>query len=329
MHTRVGRWNAIQCRNLFHLNNVKIFYLNPSNERELSKLPLFQNNNIRRVSNFKERLSSVLQAAHISSPPPPPISKSLEPSAEKKQRSKEKKGVIRFRDLHQFILAKKTIDDSNSRQTMIANGYVPIKFLGSGKFGKVLACKCLHDNSFKAIKILNVERDKKEFRWTWITPEERKQEHINNKNVKQFVDSLPSGFVKEYYLNCVDELSQKLNDLDNPLYKKLGPARSIAEKEILKILGNHPFFTTLIGSFGDTKFAFLVFNIFEAGTIQTILNKRRKMSEKDASFYASELLLAIEFLSKNEIYHRDIKPANVLLDGKKKKDRKKQSNIYN
>jgi serine/threonine protein kinase len=39
-----------------------------------------------------------------------------------------------------------------------------------------------------------------------------------------------------------------------------------------------------------------------------------KFSENVAKFYTAELILAIEYLHKNEVIYRDLKPENILLD---------------
>lgn len=279
------------------------------------KTVMENNNNFKKTnlySTFKDRITSVVDA---------PKKKETEEEKKKpvmnnnkKDRSKEKRGVLQFRDLNQFIETKKTMEYANARRTLITNGYLPVKFLGSGKFGKVYLCKNVLDDSYKAVKFINIERDKKEFRWTWITNDERKAEKVHLNTVQQCVEKLPSGFVKDFYLKAKEELLQKLDNLENPLYKNTAPARFIAEKEILKILGDFPFFTTLLSSFRDTQFVFLVFANFEGGNLLNLLQNKKKLSEKEACFYVGELFLAIEFLSKHEIFHRDVKPGNVLID---------------
>ena len=38
-----------------------------------------------------------------------------------------------------------------------------------------------------------------------------------------------------------------------------------------------------------------------------------RFTEEDAKFYVCELIVAIEFLHKNDIIYRDIKPDNILI----------------
>jgi len=44
------------------------------------------------------------------------------------------------------------------------------------------------------------------------------------------------------------------------------------------------------------------------------LQRVRRFKEKEVRFFASEIILALEFLHKNNILYRDLKPENVLLD---------------
>lgn len=168
---------------------------------------------------------------------------------------------MRFRDLGQFIKTKKTIDDSNSRQTMIFNNYRPVKFLGAGRFGKVFVVRKVknegpstptaqppavapknktatsaawgdalpgyddddtddndhdaveatggekgsgknQDGDLYAIKVLNIERDRREFNWTWLTVEEREQSKRDAAKLRAFIEGLEPGVVRDHMMRA-------------------------------------------------------------------------------------------------------------------------------
>ena len=50
------------------------------------------------------------------------------------------------------------------------------------------------------------------------------------------------------------------------------------------------------------------------GDLMSLLMARDILPEKDAKFYAAEIVLAIESVHKLDCIHRDLKPDNVLID---------------
>lgn len=50
------------------------------------------------------------------------------------------------------------------------------------------------------------------------------------------------------------------------------------------------------------------------GELFYLLRRSKKFPEEVAKFYASEILLAIEYLHARNIIYRDLKPENILLD---------------
>ncbi|KAI7731147.1 hypothetical protein M8C21_006555, partial [Ambrosia artemisiifolia] len=94
--------------------------------------------------------------------------------------------------------------------------------------------------------------------------------------------------------------------------KKL--ARAQTERDILSML-DHPFLPTLYSHFDTEKLSCLLME-FCSGGILHILRQRqpgKHFNEQAARFYASEVLLALEYLHMMGVVYRDLKPENVLV----------------
>lgn len=79
------------------------------------------------------------------------------------------------------------------------------------------------------------------------------------------------------------------------------------EISILKKLAGHPFFPTLHHIFESDKKVYMIMDLYLGGEMYDLLNEVQKMSEADAKFYFSELVLAIEFMHSKNILYRDLK----------------------
>ncbi|KAK6154566.1 hypothetical protein DH2020_008814 [Rehmannia glutinosa] len=90
--------------------------------------------------------------------------------------------------------------------------------------------------------------------------------------------------------------------------------RAQTEKEILGLL-DHPFLPTLYSYFETDKFYCLVMEFCSGGNLHTLRQKQpnKHFTEEAARFYASEILLALEYLHMLGIVYRDLKPENVLV----------------
>ena len=98
---------------------------------------------------------------------------------------------------------------------------------------------------------------------------------------------------------------QKIKELDNVNQTK-------AEREILEKL-NHPFIMKLRYAFQTVDKLHLVTDFMQGGELFTHLHKESRFEESKAIFYISEVILAIEYLHKNNIIYRDLKPENILI----------------
>ncbi|XP_059661903.1 serine/threonine-protein kinase AGC1-7-like [Cornus florida] len=90
--------------------------------------------------------------------------------------------------------------------------------------------------------------------------------------------------------------------------------RAQTEREILGLL-DHPFLPTLYAYFETEKFYCLVMEFCSGGNLHTLRQKQpnKHFTEEAARFYASEVLLALEYLHMLGIVYRDLKPENVLV----------------
>ncbi|KAF0932392.1 hypothetical protein E2562_010309 [Oryza meyeriana var. granulata] len=91
-------------------------------------------------------------------------------------------------------------------------------------------------------------------------------------------------------------------------------ARAQTEREILGLL-DHPFLPTLYSHFETDKFCCLLMEFCSGGNLHSLRQKQpnKCFSEHAARFYASEVLLALEYLHMLGVVYRDLKPENVLV----------------
>ncbi|KZV45653.1 hypothetical protein F511_02313 [Dorcoceras hygrometricum] len=94
--------------------------------------------------------------------------------------------------------------------------------------------------------------------------------------------------------------------------KKVGRAQT--EKDILALL-DHPFLPTLYSHFETEKFSCLLMEYCSGGDLHLLRQRQlgRHFSELAARFYASEVLIALEYLHMMGVVYRDLKPENVLV----------------
>ncbi|MQL94191.1 hypothetical protein Taro_026845 [Colocasia esculenta] len=90
--------------------------------------------------------------------------------------------------------------------------------------------------------------------------------------------------------------------------------RAKTEREILGLL-DHPFLPTLYSHFETDKFYCLVMEYCSGGNLHSLRQRQpnKHFTEQAARFYASEVLLALEYLHMLGVVYRDLKPENVLV----------------
>ncbi|KAL1427436.1 hypothetical protein MTO96_017393 [Rhipicephalus appendiculatus] len=90
-------------------------------------------------------------------------------------------------------------------------------------------------------------------------------------------------------------------------------AHTKAERNILEVV-KHPFIVDLIYAFQTGGKLYLILDYLSGGELFMHLEREGIFLEDTASFYLSEIVLALEHLHREGIIYRDLKPENVLLD---------------
>jgi len=85
------------------------------------------------------------------------------------------------------------------------------------------------------------------------------------------------------------------------------------ERNVLEAV-THPFIVTLHCAFQTPKKLYFVLEYCPGGELFFHLSRAGRFSEGKSRFYASEILLAIEYLHRLNIIYRDLKPENILLN---------------
>jgi len=77
---------------------------------------------------------------------------------------------------------------------------------------------------------------------------------------------------------------------------------------------NHPFIVKLHFAFQTHDKLCLVMDFINGGELYTYIARDKRFTEPRTRFYASEIILALEYLHEMDIIYRDLKPENLLLD---------------
>ncbi|KAK8402567.1 hypothetical protein O3P69_000748 [Scylla paramamosain] len=85
------------------------------------------------------------------------------------------------------------------------------------------------------------------------------------------------------------------------------------EKNILRQV-THPFIIEMYWHYRDDRFLYMLFEYVCGGELFAYLRNAGKFPLLSATFYAAEIVSALEYLHSLNIVYRDLKPENLLLD---------------
>jgi len=88
---------------------------------------------------------------------------------------------------------------------------------------------------------------------------------------------------------------------------------TLDEKKILQAI-SFPFIINLTYHFKDNSNLYMVLEYVSGGEMFYHLRNMRQFSEKLSRFYATQVVLAFEYLHYLDIIYRDLKPENLLID---------------
>ena len=88
----------------------------------------------------------------------------------------------------------------------------------------------------------------------------------------------------------------------------------VNEKEILNLWADWKFIVTLYDTFQDDQNLYFVMEYLPGGEIGSVLNKHRKhVTINEVWHYWAEVLIALEWLHKQNIVYRDLKLENIMI----------------
>ncbi|XP_027364654.1 serine/threonine-protein kinase D6PKL1-like [Abrus precatorius] len=134
----------------------------------------------------------------------------------------------------------------------------------------------------------------------------------------RFVQCLGSGDIGSVYLVELKGsngllFAAKVMD-KKELVARNKDTRARVEREILHVL-DHPFLPTLYASFDSPRWSCLLTEFCPGSDLHVLRQRQpeKRFHEAAVRFYASEVVVALEYLHMMGIIYRDLKPENVLI----------------
>jgi len=100
----------------------------------------------------------------------------------------------------------------------------------------------------------------------------------------------------------------KLKVIDKKSEKSINSERLFLSKL------HNPFIVNMHYAFQDNDNLYLIMDLLNGGDLRYHISRHKKFSEEQTRFFISCIILALEYIHKNNVIHRDIKPENLVLD---------------
>lgn len=93
--------------------------------------------------------------------------------------------------------------------------------------------------------------------------------------------------------------------------------RVYREKEILRIVGQHPFVASLIRTFRDSSAVYLLLEACLAGDLFNLVAQKscQVLNIHEIRFFGAQIVLALQHIHDKGVIYRDLKPENVIIAG--------------
>jgi serine/threonine protein kinase len=77
---------------------------------------------------------------------------------------------------------------------------------------------------------------------------------------------------------------------------------------------HHPFIVDLAGTFQDEKCLYMALEFVTGGEFYSYLRSEKRLDSPTAKFYATQVVLFLEYIHSQDVCYRDLKPENILFD---------------
>ncbi|KAH7492064.1 cGMP-dependent protein kinase [Phytophthora ramorum] len=232
------------------------------------------------------------------------VSKSITSDDENGESATEKRQVATL-STGNFFGEMSLLHGEPRQADVIANGNLECLSLDQGKFVELLG---------PIQEILNREAEE---RMAALKMQEQRQIKLDDLEVLRTLGAGTFGRVKlvRHKPTGAAYALKVLNKASVVAYKQ---QRNVVNEKMIMAQCNHPFLLKLFTTYKDATRLYLLIDFVQGGELFTYLHSTPsspgRLPNDHARFYASHVLMALEYLHDRCIVYRDLKPENLLID---------------